>query len=159
MQLYSRSAIFLIFVALAPHVVSAQGIFDWINPFWWIYNYIVQLLVPESFTCGEIETALENAIGRGDIISCTCTNVANVVILFPVGATAKATCEVADGLEIKGTSSESTKLAPCASLHSSGPSNPPILRSFGWIVQYCCASRNWRCDWFCLGWRVPWTHH
>ena len=106
MKLYSHSAIVLIVVALAPQLVSAQGIFDWINPFWWIYNYIVQLLVPESLSCGEIEAALESTIGWGDIISCTCTNVANVFFLFPVGATAKVTCELAKGLEIKGTSSE-----------------------------------------------------
>ena len=117
MKIYSRSAIFLIAVALAPHLVSAQGLFDWINPFWWIFNYIIQLLVPESLTCGEIEGALNNAIGTKESISCACTNVANVVLFFPVGATAKATCELAPGFEINGELSESTMMAYIDSLN------------------------------------------
>ena len=97
------------FVALCPLLVSAQSIFDYINPFYWIFSIILNLIFPEELTCGVLESAFEGAVGKGDIITCTCNNVANVFLVVPTGVTVDATCSTNANLNLNNQPGEPNK--------------------------------------------------
>ena len=123
------------FVALCPVLVSAQSIFDLINPFYWIFTLILNLIFPQELTCGLLEGAFESAVGDGDIITCTCSNSANVFLVVPTGVTVDATCSTNANLALNNQPSESNK------------STCNRFSDTGWIPRNILASSH-VCVWF-----------
>ena len=99
----------LVLAAFCPILASAQSIFDFINPFYWIFNLILDAIVPENAICGIVEVALEGAVGQGDVIQCSCNNVFNVFLLFPLGITSGAACSTTASLDLNNIPGESNK--------------------------------------------------
>ena len=97
----------LVLAAFCPLLVGAQSFFDYINPFFWLYNVILDRIIYEDAVCAVIDGALEIASGQGDAIQCSCNNVVNVFLFFPIGVTSEATCSSNANLDLNNLPGES----------------------------------------------------
>ena len=97
----------LVLAAFCPLLVSAQGFFDYINPFYWLYNFILDTVIAEDAVCDLIDGALEIASGQGDAIQCSCNNIVNVFLFFPIGVTSEAACISNANLDLNNLPGES----------------------------------------------------
>ena len=97
----------LVLAAFCPLLVSAQSFFDYINPFYWLYNVILDTVIAEDAVCDLIDGALEIASGQGDAIQCSCNNIVNVFLFFPIGVTSEAACISNANLDLNNLPGES----------------------------------------------------
>jgi hypothetical protein len=102
----------LVLAAFCPLLVSAQGFFDYINPFFWLYNIILDTVIHEDAVCPAIDGALEFAYGQGqgDAFQCSCNSIVNVFLFFPIGVTTEAACDSNANLDLNYLPGESNRI-------------------------------------------------
>ena len=101
----------LVLAAFCPLLVCAQSFFDYFNPFFWLFNGILNAVISDNAICFLIEGVLDGAVGEKDVIQCTkCKNIVNVFLFFPNGLTTEASCKTNANLDLNNLPGKSNQV-------------------------------------------------